>query len=83
MIDLRIKDILKEKGITQIELATKIGKKPQYINSIVNGGTGASLNTLKEIAEALDVPLSSLFADYKTSSLSCPHCGKDLHINIV
>ena len=31
---LRIKEILKEKGISQIELAEKMGKSKQYISNI-------------------------------------------------
>lgn len=64
MVELRIKDILKEKGLTSKALAEKLGKAPQYINNVINGGKGVSLNTLNDIAEELKVPFSSLFADY-------------------
>lgn len=64
MVELRIKDILKEKGLTSKALSEKLGKAPQYINNIINGGKGVSLNTLNDIAEELKVPFSSLFADY-------------------
>ena len=48
---LRIKEILKEKGISQIELAEKMGKSKQYISNILTGGKGMSIATLVEIAE--------------------------------
>lgn len=48
---LRIKEILKEKGISQIELAEKMGKSKQYISNIVTGGKGMSIATLVEIAK--------------------------------
>lgn len=64
MVELRIKDILKEKGLTSKALAEKLGKAPQYINNVINGGKGVSLNTLNDIARELKVPFSSLFADY-------------------
>lgn len=59
---LYIKDILKAKGITSKELATMLGKAPQYISNIINGGKGASISTLEEIAAALKVPMWQLFA---------------------
>lgn len=64
MIELRIKDILKEKGLTSKALAERLGKAPQYVNNIINGGKGVSLNTLNDIATELNVPISSLFADF-------------------
>lgn len=60
--DLYIKDILKEKGITSKELATMLDKAPQYISNIINGGKGASISTLEDIAAALKVPMWQLFA---------------------
>ena len=84
MTELRIKEILKEKGMTAKSLAESMGKAPQYMNSIINGGKGASLNTLQEIATALDVPVASLFADYKvdavTPFITCPNCGTHIKI---
>lgn len=59
---LRIKEILKEKGISQIELAEKMGKSKQYISSILTGGKGMSIATLVEIAKILDVEFRDLFA---------------------
>jgi transcriptional regulator with XRE-family HTH domain len=59
---LRIKEILKEKGISQIELAEKMGKSKQYISNILSGGKGMSIATLVEIAKILDVEFRDLFA---------------------
>lgn len=87
MVELRIKEILKEKGLTSKALADDMGKAPQYINNIINGGKGLSINTLSEIASTLDVPISSLFADFASNdelnlqnTFSCPHCGKPIKI---
>lgn len=59
---LRIKEILKEKGISQIELAEKMGKSKQYISNILTSGKGMSIATLVEIAKILDVEFRDLFA---------------------
>ena len=60
-IKLRIKDILKDKNISSKELATLLNKAPQYVSNIINGGKGASLSTLSEIAETLGVGMGDLF----------------------
>ena len=86
MAELRIKEILSEKGMTQEELAQMIGVTAPYVNSICNGGKGASINKLFDIARALNVPLASLFADYMPIvtpvEQKCPHCGKPIRIRI-
>ena len=87
MAELRIKEILKERNMTGKSLAESMGKAPQYISNVINGGKGVSINSLEEIARHLNVPISSLFADYNggngaSGSLVCPHCGKALKIII-
>lgn len=62
---MRIKDILKEKGMTSKELADRIGKCPQYTSNIINGGKGMSISTLSQIAIALDVEFRDLFTPTK------------------
>ena len=84
MAELRIKEILKERNMTGKSLAESMGKAPQYISNVINGGKGVSINSLEEIAKHLNVPISSLFADYKSSSgsLVCPHCGKEIRVKL-
>lgn len=59
---LRIKEILKEKGVTQIELAEMLNRKKQQVNDIVSGRVGVSIAMLESIATALNVPVWQLFA---------------------
>ena len=84
MVELRIKEILKERDMTVKSLADSMGKTPQYVGNVINGGKGASLNKLQEIADALEVPVSSLFADYKRTSqtIICPKCGTKMTFTI-
>ncbi|MEG1693460.1 MAG: helix-turn-helix transcriptional regulator [Bacteroidales bacterium] len=56
---LRIQDILKEKGITQKELAEKIGTSPSSLAQVIKGNI--SIDTLYKIAEALGVEITDLF----------------------
>ena len=87
MAELRIKEILKERNMTSKSLAEIMGKAPQYVSNVINGGKGVSVNSLEEIAKHLNVPISSLFADYNSSNgasgqYRCPHCGKELKITL-
>lgn len=63
---LRIKDILLEKNMTSKELAERMGKAPQYVSNIINGGKGASISTLIEVAKTLNVEFRELFASTNT-----------------
>lgn len=56
---LRIKEILKEKNVSQIELAEKLEISKVGINKIINGNPTAE--TLYKIAEVLDVDIKELF----------------------
>lgn len=60
-MDFVIKDILKKRGLSTKAFAAQLGKAPQYVSNIINGGKGASLSTLNDIAAALGVPLWQLF----------------------
>ena len=62
-MNLQIKRILQEKGLTVRELASRLGLSDQYIGQIVNGRVGASVDKYETIANALGVKMWQLFAD--------------------
>jgi len=85
---MRIKDVLKERGMTQQELADMIGVSYQSIKQTLNAPS-VTTATLEKIATALNVPMWQLFASSeevqpKTDSLTltCPHCGKNINIKV-
>jgi transcriptional regulator with XRE-family HTH domain len=53
----RIRDIRKEKGITQVQLAHSIGKDQQSIQRLEAGNVNPSLYYLHQIAVGLNVSL--------------------------
>jgi transcriptional regulator with XRE-family HTH domain len=57
----RIKRIRKEKNFTQEELAWKTNLSPNYIGLIERGKKRPSIETLRKISEALEVPISYFF----------------------
>ena len=79
-MDLRIKEVIKEKGMTITELADKMGINRVNLSNMVNGNP--TVETLNKIADALEVSVTELFEQSKTGtvSLSCPHCGKSINI---
>lgn len=61
----RIKVVLTEKNIKQIELAEAIGKSPNTIASICNNKVQPHLKDLKRIADYLDVDIRELLVPTK------------------
>ena len=63
MLGLTIAYYRKLKGLTQIALAEKVNISRTHISNIEapNGTTSVSLDTLFDIAEALEIPVKDLF----------------------
>jgi transcriptional regulator with XRE-family HTH domain len=57
----RIKEILEAKGLTQEELARRVGVSYRHINRVVLGATGTSLLVAKCIETVLETPLDLVF----------------------
>lgn len=56
----RIKQLREEKGMTQVQLAYKIGKDQPSINRVEKGKINPSYLYLLELAEGLEVSLEEL-----------------------
>lgn len=80
MSKFRIKEICKERGITQKELAEKIGISAVGLAKALAGNT--TIGTLDKIADALEVPITELFVapDICAISANCPHCGQPITV---
>lgn len=74
---LRIKAILKEKGITAKEFAKKLGMSEVGFGIAISEKGNPPLSRLQQIADALEVPISELFED---SRFTCPKCGTRLRL---
>lgn len=87
---MRIKELIKIKGITQKDFAEKLGMSPIGLSQILSGKP--SYTTLEKIASALEVEVWELLVSpeeivRKHSNLknmdkaqACPHCGKPIII---
>ncbi|MCR4718899.1 MAG: helix-turn-helix transcriptional regulator [Firmicutes bacterium] len=60
-IGLNILHYRKEQGMTQMQLAEKANMSSQYLQRIETATSSCTLDTLIDIAEALDIPLKKLF----------------------
>ena len=84
----QIKNILKEKGITQKELAERLGMSLQQLNNTVSGRNTASMAVFERIAEALGVEFWQLFAPAdelhadREPQMRCPYCGHELTVKV-
>lgn len=70
---LRVKELLKSRGLTAKELASRLGITEAALSSSLSGNP--TLDRLNAIAEALCVPVTELFVPTPTDTLRCPHCG--------
>lgn len=85
MIELRIKEIAKEKGMTLNDLAKKIGVTQPSISRMVNGVIMPSWDTLERIAKVLKVEPYELMSDAPRKDAEqkhsfCPHCNKPINV---
>ena len=61
-MQVRIKEIMVEKGVSSVSLADTIGVSKVTVSNLINNKTMPSVETLEKIASALDVPMWQLFA---------------------
>lgn len=61
----RIKEVLKDKGISQTWLAKKVGKSYPAINDYARNKRKPSVEDLYKIADTLNVSITKLLTDNK------------------
>lgn len=83
----RIKEVLKEQGITINELADRMGISRVTLSTQINGT--ANVASYEKIANALNIPMWQIFASPKevqpksdTTQITCPNCGKNINIKV-
>jgi len=76
---LRIKEAIKENGLTVKEVAEKLGMSSPSLSDAINGNPTA--DKLERIAVAIGVPVSNLFDPPATDIVNCPYCGNKIKVS--
>lgn len=61
MVRLRLRQILKDKGLSQVELAQRLGVSKMTVNAWATGRSYPTIETLDRIARMLDTPITHFF----------------------
>lgn len=82
---LHIKETLKKRGLTQNELAERLGINRVSLSRLLSDKNDMRVSTIRKIADAIGCDVSEFFtqtdkADHNT--ITCPHCGEKLVINL-
>ncbi|MDR0866575.1 MAG: helix-turn-helix domain-containing protein [Candidatus Symbiothrix sp.] len=79
---MRIKEVLKEKGLTVNEVAIRMGVSAPSLSRAINKNT--TVEMLDKIATAVGCSISELIEKppKPPKVFQCPHCGKDIHIDL-
>lgn len=62
---LRVKDLMKEKGISREEMASRLGLTPASVSNITSEKTNPTLEQLHAMSVILDIDIRELFLPTK------------------
>lgn len=74
-MELRLKEILSERGITLKEFSITSGISQSNLSNYINGNISPTLDTLKRMASNLNVELIELFKEKDDIELYVKHEG--------
>lgn len=75
--ELRVTELMKMRGMTQTQLAEKMGITRVGLAKALTGNT--TLSTMRKLADALEVPITALFKE-SDPVYPCPKCGAKLKL---
>ena len=82
---LHIKETLKQRGLTQNELADRLGINRVSLSRLLSDKNDMRLSTIKKIADAIGCDVSEFFSPAEKENnctITCPHCGEKIVINL-
>lgn len=78
---MRYKEVLNKYGVTQIELAERLGINRVSVSRLLSEKNDMRASTLERIANAIGCEVSEFFTEGKSdtaNTITCPHCGKPI-----
>lgn len=83
---MRFKEVLEKYGITQTELAERLGINRVSVSRLFSEKNDMRSSTIIKIAEAIGCSAGELYDDFiqpdSSSSITCPKCGNKIPIEI-
>ena len=82
---LHIKETLKKRGLTQNELADRMGINRVSLSRLLSDKNDIRMSTIKKIADAIGCDVSELFTPAENENhctITCSHCGEKIVINL-
>ena len=82
---LQIKEALKQRGLTQNDLADRLGINRVSLCRLLSDKNDMRVSTMKKIADAIGCDVTEFFTPAETeehNTITCPHCGAKLVINL-
>ena len=82
---LQIKETLKQRGLTQNDLAERLGINRVSLCRLLSDKNDMRISTIKKIADAIGCDVAEFFTPVEkedNNTITCPHCGEKLVINL-
>ena len=82
---LKIKETLKQRGLTQNELAERLGINRVSLSRLLSDKNDMRISTIQKIADAIGCDVAEFFSPAETAdhnTITCQHCGEKLVINL-
>lgn len=74
---MRYKEVLKKYGMTQVELAEKMGlAHKQTLTKMFSPNYNMGADNLQKMANIIGCQVGEFFDDWEDNYLECPHCHK-------
>lgn len=78
---LRIKEILKEKGLAIKDFTIMMELTAPSVSNFINGKSKPSIDVFERAAKVLNVPISDLFEQPQQNIITCPHCSGKIKVS--
>lgn len=80
-MELRIKEILKEKRIAIKDFTVMMELTAPSVSNFINGKSKPSIDVFERAATVLNVPISDLFEQPQQNIITCPHCNGKIKVS--